>query len=413
MTTSEPQSVYVFARLGRISHPVGRYQFEQGDTGRPTASFQYSGSWLRGEGGVSFPLDPVNLPLQSGPYRDPQRGGLFGPLADATPDAWGRRIIGAERKTPPASPVEWLLATGNDRVGCLRFSTSRGAPPDKQDYVGVSNLEELAADFEALQRGEETDPKFALLYRAGKSLGGARPKAVVEYENSLWIAKFQKPDDEFDQCMAEHAAMSLARDCGIDTCDTRIVPVGPRRAVLIRRFDRSSGPSYEPTVHFLSALSLLNLSETATQGSYSEIAQEILKYGAEPHADRRELFRRMVFNVACGNRDDHLKNHALLHSAEGWRLSPAFDILPQPDFYPNQAISIGRSGTYPSRSKCLSEALDFVPTKGEAEEILNGVAETLIDWRDRFKSYGADDVTIRRVAPAFSDLREPAVTPAP
>lgn len=411
MTSSKIETVYVFARLDDIQRPVGRYQFVRSDAGRSASTFEYAGSWLQDK--TSFPLDPVNLPLQRGPFASPQRTGLFGPLADATPDAWGRRLIAAECSAPPMSPAEWLLATGDERVGCLTFSESREAAVGQQPFVEMTKLDDLAQAFEALQRGDKSDLKSTLLYRAGRSLGGARPKVVVELDNALWIAKFQKRDDEFDQCMAEHAAMRLARDCGVDACETRIVDVGLRRAVLVRRFDRAEGRPYEPTAHYLSALSLLNLDETSTHGSYSDVAQQILKYGARPHDDRRELFARMVFNVACGNRDDHLKNHALLHTSNGWRLSPAFDVLPQPDMYPDQAIGIGRWGTYPTRANCLSLTGDFGLTPEQAEEIVGRIAEVVSDWRERFKSYGADDSVVESVARAFTDLRDPASTLKP
>ena len=113
-------------------------------------------------------------------------------------------------------------------------------------------------------------------------MGGARPKAVVEDDGSLWIAKFERKTDTFDQCGSEHATMRLAARCGIDVAETRLVEVGPRRAVLVKRFDRSSGPRFTPTVHFLSSLSLLNGDETSAEGSYFAIAAEILRHGSRP-----------------------------------------------------------------------------------------------------------------------------------
>jgi serine/threonine-protein kinase HipA len=401
---AEPETAWVFARVAGGVHLVGRYQFAATESGRPATEFRYAGTWLRGQAGVSFPLDPVNLPLQHGPFTEPQRSGLFGPLADATPDAWGRRLILAERGGAPMSPVQWLLATGDDRVGCLTFSATPEPPGAERCYVGAASLDSIADAFERLQRGQSADARSAMLYRAGRSLGGARPKTVVEMDQALWIAKFQRHDDEFDQCAAEHAAMRVARDCGIDAAETRIVSVGPRRAVLVRRFDRSGAPGYEPSAHYLSALSLLNLSETSMDGSYSDIAQELLRYAAKPHDDRRELFARMVFNVACGNRDDHLKNHALLCTGKAWSLSPAFDVLPQPGMYPTQAIGIGRSGSYPSRANCISGAGDFGLEPDEAAEIVDGIASVFDDWRDRFRSYGVDAATEEKLASAFTHL---------
>jgi serine/threonine-protein kinase HipA len=408
------ETVFVFARVAGVTHPVGRYEFSTNESGQPAAQFRYGQSWLRDEGGVAFALDPVNLPLRPGPFTEPQRSGLFGPLADATPDAWGRRLIRLDQPDALLSAPRWLLATGDDRVGCLTFSSSRTPPDRRPAHVDTSSLERIATEFERIQRGEKADRRYEELYRAGKSLGGARPKAVVEFGKSLWIAKFQKHDDEFDQCVAEHAAMCLARDCGIGVAETRVVSVGPRRAVLVKRFDRAEGPDHEPSAHYLSALSLLNFPETSSKGSYSDIGEEMLKFTAKPHNDRRELFARMVFNVACGNRDDHLKNHGILYSKEaGWRLSPAFDIVPQPDFYPTQAIEVGKIGAYPSRVNCMSLAGNFSLTSEQAEEVVDRIADVVADWRERFKSYGADGLTIDRLARAFMDLRKSTPAPTP
>ena len=302
MTTSE--TIFVFARIAGVTHPVGRYGFTPTESGPPAAQFRYGQSWLRDEGGVSFALDPVNLPLRQGPFTEPQRSGLFGPLADATPDAWGRRLIQLDKPDVLLSAPQWLLATGDDRVGCLTFSPSL-TPPDRQPgYIGASNLERIASEFERIQRGEKVDPRYEQLYCAGKSLGGARPKAVVEFAGALWIAKFQKHDDEFDQCMAEHAAMCLARDCGIE-------------------------------------------------------------------------------------------------------------VAAQPDMYPTQAIGIGKIGTYPSRANCVSMAGSFSLTSEQAEEVVERIADVVTDWRERFKSYGADNMTIERIARAFMDLRKSTPAPTP
>lgn len=160
-------------------------------------------------------------------------------------------------------PSDWLLAPGDERVGCLAFSETPAPPSPRPGYAATADLDSLADGFERLERGEAVERLAARLWTAGMSMGGARPKAVIESEGALWIAKFQRRDDTYDQC------------------------------------------------------------------------------GALYVSDRHELFRRMVFNVLCGNRDDHLKNHSFLRSGDGWRLSQAFDVVPQPDMDSRQAIGVG------------------------------------------------------------------------
>jgi serine/threonine-protein kinase HipA len=241
------------------------------------------------------------------------------------------------------------------------------------------------------------------LWRAGRSLGGARPKASVEYEGGLWIAKFQKADDDFDQCAAEHAAMRLAAACGIEVAETRLFDIGNRRAVLVKRFDRDNmGRDHLPTAHFVSALSLLDIDDTSDAGSYQAIASVLQRVSSRQRADRLELFRRMVFNVLCGNRDDHLKNHGLLHDGGGWRLSPAFDVVPQPYTDNLQAISVGVFGAYPTDANCLSQAGDYGLTKDDATAVIDRMAERMRGWRERFVENGVDKNTIAKLGRAFS-----------
>ena len=232
-------------------------------------------------------------------------------------------------------------------------------------------------------------------------MGGARPKAVVEHEGALWIAKFQRRDDLYDQCGAEHATMRLASRCGIDAAVTKVLDVGPRKVVLVKRFDRAA-TSFEPICHYLSGLSALGLDETSDAGSYSDLAAFLTRFGSDHVADRHELFRRMVYNVLCGNRDDHLKNHAFVRRVGRWRLSPAFDVVPQPDMDPQQAIGVGRFGGYPTKANCISRAPDFDLSPAQAREVVDDLAGGMRGWKREFAEDGLDDATILRLERAFS-----------
>jgi serine/threonine-protein kinase HipA len=410
MTTSTGSEVIVHARLpDGVTAVVGRYRFQRDRLDRNLGEFRYAGSWLRNEVGRSFPLDPVNLPLSSETFFTTKRGGLFGVLADATPDRWGQRLI---RLTHEGlmSPSDWLLATGDDRVGCLAFSTTPEPPVPTPSFLPFGTRAEIADAFDRIVRGEPVAPKLLALYRAGQSLGGVRPKAVVEHDGHLWIAKFQRHDDEIDQCAAEHATMQLAAKCGVRAAETELVDVGGgRRAVFVKRFDRGPTPAFPPTAHFISALSLLDIDETSAEGSYLQIADVLRQHGVAHLPDREELFRRMLFNVLCGNRDDHLKNHALLYDADGWRLSPAFDVVAQAEIVePVQAIGVGAVGGIPTVDNCLSRCGEFGLSNDAARAIVDKTIERMRNWQSDFRVLDVPEATIRRLRAAFA----PAVSGA-
>ncbi|ABD89670.1 type II toxin-antitoxin system HipA family toxin [Rhodopseudomonas palustris] len=399
MTTSDVAFVFTAVPDG-IPALVGRYRHLRAGASKAFGEFQYVGSWLRRSD--AFPLDPVNLPLSRETFTTVKRGRLHGALADATPDRWGRELAILATPGKIFSPVDWLHVAGPDRVGSLAFSSDTDMTATVNNArLGLGSLEAIAAEFEKIEAGLPASPEAKRIYDAGVSMGGARPKAVLDVDGALWIAKFERKTDTFDQCGAEHATMRLAATCGIDVPETRLVQIGFRNAVLVKRFDRSPAPDFAPTVHFLSALSLLNGDETVAEGSYAAIAAELLRHGARPDEDRRELFRRMIFNVLCGNRDDHLKNHAFIYDGREWRLSPAFDVVPQPDMQPEHAIALGRLGVFPSIANCLSRCGDFGLSREAAASEVERLARQVREWRSFFEAEGISQATIERIASAF------------
>jgi serine/threonine-protein kinase HipA len=406
VTTSTASDVFVHARFpDGTTAVIGRCRLRMERLDRNLGEFQYAASWLRNAQGRSFPLDPVNLPLSAETFVTTKRGGLFGALADTTPDRWGLRLMRLTRPSP-MSPGDLLLATGDERVGCLAFSQSPQPPPAAASFLPFGTLAQIADAFDRIVKGEDADPKFVALYRAGASLGGVRPKAVVEHDGHLWIAKFQRHDDDIDQCAAEHASLRLAANCGIQAAQTQLVDVGGgRRALLVKRFDRSGAPGFSPTAHFISALSLLDLEETSMEGSYAQIAGVLRQHGVAHPRDREELFRRMLFNVLCGNRDDHLKNHALLHDGTGWRLSPAFDVVPQTGIVePVQAIAVGVLGAIPTIENCLSCCGEFGLSQEAVKAVASQMVERMRNWRDVFRTLGVPAATIARLEQVFAPV---------
>jgi serine/threonine-protein kinase HipA len=406
MTSSTDSDVFVHARWADgTTAVVGRHRFTRDRSDRAFGEFRYAGSWARNEHGRAFPLDPASLPLSSETFFTTRRGGLVGVLADTIPDRWGQRLFRLTNRGPVSSR-DWLLSTGDERVGCLAFSQTPEPPVAAPYFLPFGTRSQIADAFDRIVRGEDADPKLAALYRAGQSLGGVRPKAVVEHNGHLWIAKFQRHDDDIDQCAAEHATMRLAAACDIQTAETELVDVGGgRRALFVKRFERGPAPDFRPTAHYVSALSLLDLDDTSMEGSYPQVAAVLRQHGSAHLRDREELFRRMLFNVLCGNRDDHLKNHALLHDGGGWRLSPAFDVVPQSEIVePVQAITVGMLGGIPTIENCLSRCGEFGLSEDAAKAIAERMVVRMRNWQSVFRALDVPDTTIARLHRAFASV---------
>jgi serine/threonine-protein kinase HipA len=200
--------------------------------------------------------------------------------------------------------------------------------------------------------------------------------------------------------------MTLARVAGVDVAETRVVSFGKREALLVRRFDRiPQADGSQTRLPFVSALSLLGLSETDLGGSYPEIADAMRKAGC-PAEDLRQLFRRMVVNVACGNTDDHLKNHGFRLLDGRWRLTPAYDIVPSPDGMDIQAIGVGVLGSTPCYSNVLSKAGRFGVPHEEAVAIVQEVVAVMSTWREHFEQCRVPTVDIKRLERCIGRMQE-------
>lgn len=307
---------------------VGELAFGDVDAqGRYESEFHYVDEWLRDP--RAFPIDPESLTLGPAPRRAIN---LRPPLAlfeDALPDEWGRKLLIAAARLPRSQHGEPFLlrALGGDGLGALQFAEA-GTPSPRRRPGSVIELESLvdaAARFEA---GEAVDAAaLNRLLEAGSSPGGARPKALVEDGGDRWIAKFPSRyrDGRFDVVGLEAATMQLAATAGLLVPETRLIAVGSRKALLVRRFDVTPEGGRR---HMISLKTLCREMPGVYALTYSEVAQQIRKHSAEPRADVERFFRQMVFNAAVGNTDDHLKNFWMVRGDEGYRLAPAFDLVP-------------------------------------------------------------------------------------
>ncbi|MBM4218270.1 MAG: type II toxin-antitoxin system HipA family toxin [Gammaproteobacteria bacterium] len=352
--------------------------------------FKYAPEWLGAE--HAFALDPEALPLENTVFDSPPGWEVFGAMRDAAPDHWGRKLIERSQNRLGLSELEFLLAAGDERTGALGFSTGREASVGSP-APSVTLLERLVEAAARVERDEPVDVDLLRLLWAGTgTLGGMRPKTTVESGGALWVAKFPSREDRYAITRWEFGALRLAGRCGLRVPEHRLETVGTHPVLLTARFDRRARGGIRERAHYLSGLTMLGLHERDYgSGGYADLALWLRRHGAEPAEDVRELFRRMAFNVLIGNTDDHLRNHAVIDFGEGYRLSPAFDVMPWPASGGErvQALGVGRQGRLASIENVLSDAQQFgLKPDAAAAELTRLQAVIQRDWRDAFRNAG-------------------------
>src|SRR5207248_1392941 len=232
----------------------------------------------------------------------------------------------------------------------------------------------------------------------GTAMGGARPKAVVEDREALWIAKFNRRDDKWNQARVEHAMLTLARECGLSVSQSRLTQIADRDALLVKRFDREHSDEGYRRARMLSALTLLRTEDShldRDRWSYPALAEELRRVCAQPRSDAPELFRRMVFNALISNMDDHPRNHAVVARESEWRLSPAYDLTPTSPIALEErdlALACGAEGRLACRTNLVSEAARFFVAPAEADAIIDEMtARVSASWYDVARSCGVTE----------------------
>jgi serine/threonine-protein kinase HipA len=352
--------------------------------------FKYAPEWLDAE--HAFALDPEALPLQAPVFDSPPGWEVFGAMRDAGPDYWGRKLIERSQDRLGLSELDYLLAAGDERTGALGFSTGREGSAGSRT-PSLTLLERLVEAAARVERDEPVDIELLRLLGAGTgTLGGMRPKATVESGGALWVTKFPSREDQHAITRWEFGALQLAAGCGLRVPEHRLVTVGTRPVLLTARFDRRTRGGQRERAHYLSGLTMLGLHERDYgRGAYADLALWLRRHGADPATDVRELFMRMAFNVLIGNTDDHPRNHAVINFGEGYRLSPAFDVLPWPASGGEhlQATGVGRQGRLASIENVLSEAQLFGLKPDEAAAELTRLQAVIRrDWHTAFQDAG-------------------------
>ena len=382
--------------------------------GNPRGEFVYGRHYLARADAV--PIDPIELKLGPSTYHTLDLKGVFGALRDASPDYWGRRVIEKHSGEGDLTEVDYLLYSPDDRAGALAFGLSPQPPAPRREFnrtIELAHLQELADSIIAQDEQERPVAPPAQqveeLLLLGTSMGGARPKVVVEDEGSLWLAKFNRADDRFNQARVEHAMLQLARECGLHTAESRIVTVADRDVLLVRRFDREHITGGYRRARMLSALTLLRAGDTyqdRERWSYVFLAEELRRNSSEPRADARELFLRMLFNALISNTDDHPRNHAVIAMDRNFRLAPAYDLTP---FTPvsvehrDLAMSVGDAGRYAQADNILSQCARFLLTREEASALVDAT-EAIVKarWYPVARAAGVTEGDCTRISGAFA-----------
>ncbi len=383
--------------------------------GGETYSFEYNSEWLQ-RTKLSVSLDPDLMLFGGRQY--PSDKNIFGLFADASPDRWGRvlmnkreRILAEkeERKPRKLHDSDYLLGVYDvTRMGGIRFKTDKEGvflADDRENMVPpwttLRTLEEASRKFER-DEGGLSEKWLNQLIAPGSSLGGARPKATVaDTRGELWIAKFPSKNDENDTGAWEMVVHDLARMCRLNVPEAKLEKFSKFGSTfLVKRFDRAG----KKRIHFASAMTLLGKRDGASAADgtgYLDIAAFIKAYGAAPQKDLTELWKRIVFNMAVTNTDDHLRNHAFLLTEKGWMLSPLYDVNPVP-YGDELSLNVDETDNSIRFELALETALRFGIKTADAKIYVEETSKTVREnWRLLASKYGLSRGQIEEMRPAF------------
>ena len=406
--TSERQA-YVYVQLpGTLDTvPAALLKVEKLRDGTFVGRFRYGDRYLERKDAIA--LDPFKLPLGSIVHELTKLKGIPGAVRDAGPDAWGRRVIEHKLERSPADleEIDYLLNGPQDGAGYLSFGLKLEPPAPKRRYNRTHQLADLVAAAEAIEEGKRVPVHILEQLEPGTSMGGARPKATLEDDKRLWIGKFPEKADRCNLQRIEYATIELARRCGISSCDARLESIGGRDVLMVERFDRQHTEDGYLRFGLVSGLTLLDCDDShldRERWSYLLLADQLRRWSEQPDLDRIELFRRIVFNAAVTNNDDHPRNHAVLRTGRGWRLTPAYDLVPAPLVSLERrdlAMTVGTFGRTASIYNLISQCERYGLTAEAAREEIEQIVTTVRTWRDHFRACGVSEKDVDYMAQAF------------
>lgn len=408
---NDEQACYVYIQLPGTMEtvPCASLKVRAVGAGAFEGTFTYGKRYL--ERPEVAALDPFHLPLSTRPQKFTKLKGIPGAVRDASPDAWGRRVIQAKLQRPEADvqEVQYLRNGPDDGAGNLSFGRTVTPPAPRRPFNRTHQLIALIETAEKLEQDGRLPHEVLEELEPGTSMGGARPKVTVEDNHKVWLAKLPEKADRHNMQRIEYATLELARAAGLRVCGTRLEPVGERDALMLDRFDREWNPDANAYRRhgLVSGLTVIDAEDGRLgrdRWSYPLLADELRRWSAKSNDDRRELFLRMVFNAMVTNNDDHPRNHALLHTKGGWRLSPAYDILPVPMVSVERrdlALEVGRFGRAAGLYNILSRCDGFGLTKEEAQALIDGMLAVVRGWREFFVQRGVEHRSIEMLEQAM------------
>ncbi|TQV74536.1 type II toxin-antitoxin system HipA family toxin [Exilibacterium tricleocarpae] len=392
MTSSSDKEAFVWIWLPDETKPIvaGKLEVDNGNI-----LFNYGKSYLERVGDSSSKNPAISiyepeLPLQTGVLPLPENLTMPGCIRDSAPDAWGRRVIinkklglkGADTDTAELNELTYLLESGSDRIGALDFQNS----PSEYAPRAASNvsLEELIESAERVEKGVPLTPELDQALFHGSSIGGARPKALIQDQDNKYVAKFSSSADLYSVVKAEFIAMRLAALAGLDVAPVKLAKAANKDVLLIERFDRVQKDNGWARKAMISALTIFGLNDLMARYASYETLAEIIRYRfTDPKDTLKELFSRLVFNILCGNTDDHARNHAAFWNGAELTLTPAYDICPQgrTGNEASQAMLISGNNNLSQLKTCLEAAHNFLLSEREARDVFgNLIAAIETNW---------------------------------
>lgn len=387
MTSKTEREAYVWIWLPGETEPIvaGRLEANNGHI-----LFNYGKSYLDRLRDIkpAISVYEPELPLKAGVLPLPEGLTMPGCIRDAAPDAWGRRVIinkmlglkGAATDTAELDELTYLLESGSDRIGALDFQRSPAQYVPRTAH-NVS-MEELIESAQRVEKGVPLTPELDQALFHGSSIGGARPKALIQDQGKKYVAKFSSSTDLYSVVKAEFIAMRLAELAGLDVAPVRLTKAANKEVLLIERFDRAPKGDKWTRKAMVSALTLLSLDDMMARYASYEVLAEIIRHRfTDPRDTLKELFSRLVFNILCGNTDDHARNHAAFWDGKALTLTPAYDICPQgrTGNEASQAMRICGDNNLSRLKTCVETAHNFLLSEEESRAIFDHLMAT-IEW---------------------------------
>lgn len=412
MSTKRNIQVYAHWQGMAEANCIGMLTAQQA-RGKTAFSFLYDPEWLTQK--EQFLLDP-DIEWFEG-QQHPIGKENFGVILDSMPDTWGRTLM--KRRAAQEAfengntktnlyEIDFLLGVHDEsRMGALRFKLNQDGPFLNNSklsiphWAKIKELQHAAHEIELNDDDDEVKQWLDILIAPGSSLGGARPKAnILDEENHPWIAKFPSNTDNSDKAVWEYLAYQLALDAGINMSRSKIEKIsGKFHTFFTKRFDRVNGER----IHFASAMTMTGNNEDAIRdkaGSYLEIAEFIQFHGSNISADLEQLWRRIIYNIAISNTDDHLRNHGFIVQNNGWHLSPAYDI--NPSIYKNGlALNIDMDNNSLDFELAKSVGTFFQLNNQKMNSIIKEVQLAVSSWRKIANQIGIPRNEQEKMAKAF------------